>query len=101
MTERVGLIGLGNAGIALATPIARKYEVVGYDLDPARRELASAIDGASQQEPGEIRACDEEHQTSGRLQDADNRRRDGFAKGVGEWFDHDLTIAVVTRIGIG
>lgn len=37
----VGLIGLGNAGLALATALARAGLVVGYDRDAARRELAA------------------------------------------------------------
>jgi len=41
MTQRVGLIGLGNAGIALATPILRKHALVGYDVDAGRCALAS------------------------------------------------------------
>ena len=40
MKQNVGLIGLGNAGLALATPILRHYHVVGYDLDSDRRKLA-------------------------------------------------------------
>lgn len=33
---RVGLIGLGQAGASLATALARRFEVVAYDRDPAR-----------------------------------------------------------------
>lgn len=40
MKQKVGLIGLGNAGLALATPMLAKFSVVGYDLDPGRRALA-------------------------------------------------------------
>jgi 3-hydroxyisobutyrate dehydrogenase-like beta-hydroxyacid dehydrogenase len=46
MTQKVGLIGLGNAGLALATPIIRKYAVVGYDVDASRRALATAAGAA-------------------------------------------------------
>ena len=42
MTQKVGLVGLGNAGLALATPIARKFTVVAYDRDEARCKLARA-----------------------------------------------------------
>lgn len=38
----LGLIGLGNAGLALATPVVRKFPVVGYDCDAERRRLAAA-----------------------------------------------------------
>jgi 3-hydroxyisobutyrate dehydrogenase-like beta-hydroxyacid dehydrogenase len=41
MTQKVGLVGLGNAGLALATPILRNYTVIGYDVDARRRELAA------------------------------------------------------------
>ena len=40
MKQKVGLIGLGNAGLALATPVLRNFSVVGYDRDEARRNLA-------------------------------------------------------------
>ncbi|MBI3918744.1 MAG: NAD(P)-dependent oxidoreductase [Betaproteobacteria bacterium] len=41
MPDKVGLIGLGNAGLALATPLMRRFAVVGYDRDAGRRALAS------------------------------------------------------------
>ena len=31
--SRVGLIGLGNAGLALAQPLLKRFEVMGFDLD--------------------------------------------------------------------
>ena len=34
--QTIGLIGLGNAGAALAIPLARQYAVVGYDINPER-----------------------------------------------------------------
>ena len=40
MSEKIGVIGLGNAGLALATPILRKYAVVGFDRDGERQRLA-------------------------------------------------------------
>src|SRR3990172_4217769 len=40
MKQKVGLIGLGNAGLALATPVLQNFSVVGYDRDEARRNLA-------------------------------------------------------------
>lgn len=42
MTTKVGLVGLGNAGLALATPVARKFPVVGFDSSEARCKLARA-----------------------------------------------------------
>ena len=38
--QTVGLIGLGNAGMALAQSLVGTFEVVGYDRDQARREVA-------------------------------------------------------------
>jgi 3-hydroxyisobutyrate dehydrogenase-like beta-hydroxyacid dehydrogenase len=38
--QAIGVIGLGNAGLALATPLLRGFDVVGYDRDPKRVELA-------------------------------------------------------------
>jgi len=43
MTQKVGLVGLGNAGIALATPIMKKFSVIGYDRDPARCKLGGGL----------------------------------------------------------
>ena len=42
MTQKVGLIGLGNAGLALATPVARKFTVIAYDREESRCKLARA-----------------------------------------------------------
>lgn len=36
----IGMIGLGNAGGALASALVRHFEVVGFDADPARRAPA-------------------------------------------------------------
>ena len=38
--SRVGLIGLGNAGLALAQPLLKRFEVMGFDLDEGRRGIA-------------------------------------------------------------
>ena len=38
----VGLIGLGQAGASLATALARRFEVVAYDRDPARCAVGRA-----------------------------------------------------------
>jgi len=40
MKPKVGLVGLGNAGLALANPIARKFAVIAYDASEARCKLA-------------------------------------------------------------
>jgi 3-hydroxyisobutyrate dehydrogenase-like beta-hydroxyacid dehydrogenase len=39
----IGLIGLGNAGMALATPLLKQFTVVGYDRDSARASLATEL----------------------------------------------------------
>jgi 3-hydroxyisobutyrate dehydrogenase-like beta-hydroxyacid dehydrogenase len=38
--QAIGVIGLGNAGLALATPLLREFNVVGYDRDAKRVGLA-------------------------------------------------------------
>lgn len=43
MADMVGIIGLGNAGGAVAGALAAKVAVVGYDPDPARREVARGL----------------------------------------------------------
>ena len=40
--SRVGLIGLGNAGLALAQPLLKRFAVMGFDLDAGRRGIAGA-----------------------------------------------------------
>ena len=36
ITERIGVIGLGNAGGAVAGALAKKTKVVGFDPSPER-----------------------------------------------------------------
>ena len=36
----IGVVGLGNAGLALATPLLNTFDVVGYDRDIQRAEIA-------------------------------------------------------------
>ncbi|OWT80191.1 6-phosphogluconate dehydrogenase [Achromobacter sp. HZ28] len=46
MNERkptVGVIGLGNAGMALATPLLRHFDVLGHDRDAGRSAVARGI----------------------------------------------------------
>ena len=43
--ERIAVIGLGYVGLPLATEFAKKYKVVGYDIDISRViELKKGID---------------------------------------------------------
>ena len=44
MPQLIGIIGLGNAGSALATALSSKMPLVGYDLDPTRRRGATDLD---------------------------------------------------------
>ena len=44
MTNSVGLIGLGNAGAALATAFSGQCELSGYDTNSARRQAVSPLD---------------------------------------------------------
>ncbi|MEC8281801.1 MAG: NAD(P)-binding domain-containing protein, partial [Pseudomonadota bacterium] len=40
----VGVIGLGQMGLGMAETLLREgFAVVGFDLDPARREMAAAL----------------------------------------------------------
>lgn len=43
MTEKVGLVGLGNMGSALAERLASAFEVHGFDLDADRCQNASSL----------------------------------------------------------
>ncbi len=43
--EKIAVVGLGYVGLPLATEFAKKYEVVGYDIDKSRvNELEKGID---------------------------------------------------------
>lgn len=44
MNDTVGLIGLGNAGAALATAFSGQRPLVGHDANPARRDAVAALD---------------------------------------------------------
>ncbi|WP_193181991.1 NAD(P)-dependent oxidoreductase [Nisaea sediminum] len=41
MAEKIGLVGLGNAGLAVATALLRHGPVAGFDRSPERRQLAA------------------------------------------------------------
>lgn len=43
MNDTVGMIGLGNAGAALATAFSGQCPLVGYDSNPARRQAVAAL----------------------------------------------------------
>ena len=43
--NRISIIGLGYVGLPLATAFAKKYQVVGYDVDKSRiKELKKGFD---------------------------------------------------------
>lgn len=44
MTIKLGLIGLGNAGSALASALSGRLPLVGHDADPARRAAVAGLD---------------------------------------------------------
>ena len=44
MNDTVGLIGLGNAGSALASAFSGQCPLVGFDVDPARRAAVTELD---------------------------------------------------------
>jgi len=44
---RIGLCGLGQMGLAVATRLATCFDVVAVDPDPARRALADAVTGVT------------------------------------------------------
>jgi 3-hydroxyisobutyrate dehydrogenase-like beta-hydroxyacid dehydrogenase len=44
MPDLIGIIGLGNAGSALATALSGKLPLVGYDLDPNRRQAVANLE---------------------------------------------------------
>lgn len=43
MSNTIGIIGLGNAGAALASALAREFPLVGYDANPARARAVAGI----------------------------------------------------------
>jgi 3-hydroxyisobutyrate dehydrogenase-like beta-hydroxyacid dehydrogenase len=44
MNDTIGLIGLGNAGSALASAFSGQRPLVGFDANPARREAVASLD---------------------------------------------------------
>ena len=44
MPDSIGIIGLGNAGSALATALSGKVPLVGYDLDAGRRQALADLE---------------------------------------------------------
>ena len=45
MKNKIAVIGLGYVGLPLAVEFAKKYEVIGFDINPERvEELRKGID---------------------------------------------------------
>ena len=44
MPELIGIIGLGNAGSALAAALSGEMPLVGYDLEPGKRQAVAALE---------------------------------------------------------
>jgi 3-hydroxyisobutyrate dehydrogenase len=43
MQTHVGIVGLGNAGSAMATALSGKLPLIGFDIDPGRRQAVSHL----------------------------------------------------------
>ncbi len=54
-TARIAVIGLGYVGLPLAVEFARRYEVVGFDIDPVRiARLQDGHDETGEVEPAQL-----------------------------------------------
>ncbi len=57
MQERIAVIGLGYVGLPLSIALARKFETVGFDIDPRRiEELRRGEDRTREVDPQELGA---------------------------------------------
>ena len=57
MSDVVGIIGLGNAGSALATALSGSLPLVGYDRDPKRRQAVAGLAIQCVDSVAEVTAC--------------------------------------------
>jgi UDP-N-acetyl-D-galactosamine dehydrogenase len=47
--HKIGIIGLGYVGLPLAVAIAKKYQVIGFDINKKRiEELNSGLDSTNE-----------------------------------------------------
>jgi len=56
MNNTLGMIGLGNAGSALANALSGRIPLVGYDANPARRDVVAKLDLMWVGSPAEVAA---------------------------------------------
>ncbi len=57
MQERIAVIGLGYVGLPLSIALARKYETIGFDIDPTRiDELRSGDDRTREVTPDDLKS---------------------------------------------
>jgi UDP-N-acetyl-D-galactosamine dehydrogenase len=56
--DKIGIIGLGYVGLPLAAEFGKKFDVVGFDINPQRiDELSRGTDRTHEVEPAELRAA--------------------------------------------
>jgi 3-hydroxyisobutyrate dehydrogenase-like beta-hydroxyacid dehydrogenase len=61
MTRKIGLVGIGLVGTAIAESLlTQKFEVVGFDIDSERGAVLEKLGGTSATSPAEV-ACRVEH----------------------------------------
>ena len=56
MKNSLGIVGLGNAGSALAQALSGRIPLIGFDVDPGRREAVSGLDLAWAESPADVGA---------------------------------------------
>ena len=55
MRKKIALIGLGYVGLPLAVAFSKKYDVVGFDINPRRiGELEKGVDSTLEVDPEEL-----------------------------------------------
>ncbi|MFU8877770.1 MAG: nucleotide sugar dehydrogenase, partial [Wenzhouxiangellaceae bacterium] len=65
METRIGIIGLGYVGLPLAVEFARKFPVIGLDINPRRvAELSEGLDGTGEVAADELAAAENLQVTS-------------------------------------
>ena len=55
MQERIAVIGLGYVGLPLSVALARKFDTIGFDIDPDRiEELNDGEDRTREVDPADL-----------------------------------------------